>query len=442
MQLRVNHCLIFLIFAFSGISLTSSAQIKASDTLVIVTDTTDLDALFKKARELSFNDNYAQARRICLKILEKKPNYYDVRTFLARTYTWQKNYDMARTELSRVLIEKENDQEALSALFDVEFWTANYEVANDYLKIALSYYPNSEELLLKKAKLQMKLEDKGNAALTLRRILDFNPGNKEALQLMNSLEGKRLNNNFQTSYSVDEFAFGKNPQEFLSAQIGRNFTFGSLTMRINTANKFERRGFQYEVESYARFSKKIYANLFVGYAYDEIFPKEKYGAELYFKLPAGFEYSAGIRHQTFSESSSFYTTSLGNYYKDYWFNFRAYINPKSDSTFQSKSLKNTSLTMIVAARKYFSDGDNYLGIKLSRGKSPDESARIIDGIQVRSYSAGIEAQKSAFGRWVIKVDCSYSREPLRTRGLSGDIEDAFTIYTKRISTGITLKTVF
>ena len=442
MQPRVNYFLIFLIFTLSGLSLRSSAQTKASDTLVIVTDTTDLDALFKKARELSFNDNYSQARRICQKILEKKPNYYDVRTFLARTYTWQKNYDMARTELSRVLIERENDQEALSALFDVEFWSENYEVANDYLKIALSYYPNSEELLLKKAKLQMKLEDKGNAALTLRRILDFNPGNKEALQVMKSLEGTRLNNNFQTCFSVDEFSFGKKPQEFLSAQVGRNFTFGSLTMRINTANKFGKRGFQYEVESYAHFTKNIYANLFVGYAYDAIFPKEKYGAELYFKLPAGFEYSAGIRYQTFTESSSFYTTSLGNYYKDYWFNFRAYINPKTDSTFQSTSLKNTSLTMIVAARKYFGDGDNYLGIKLSRGKSPDESARLEQGIQTRSYSAGIEAQKSAFGRWVIKVDASYSREPLRTSGLSGDASDAFTIYTRRVSTGITLKTVF
>lgn len=431
MQLRVNHFCILLILVLSGFSLKSSAQTKASDTLVIVTDTTDLDALFKKAREFSFNDNYTQARRICQKILEKKPSYYDVRTFLARTYTWQKNYDMARTELSRVLIEKENDQEALSALFDVEFWSENYEVANDYLKIALGYYPNSEELLLKKAKLQVKLEDKGNAALTLRRILDLNPGNKEALQLMNSLEGKRLNNNFQTSYSVDEFSKGKDPQEFLSAQVGRNFTFGSLTMRINTANKFHKRGFQYEVESYAHFTKGIYANLFVGYAYDDIFPKEKYGAELYFKLPAGFEYSAGIRYQKFTESSAFYTTSLGNYFKDYWFNVRAYINPKTDSTFESTSLKNTSLTIIVSARKYFGDGDNYLGIKASRGKSPDESARLDEGIQVRSYSGGLEIQKSAFGRWVIKAEVSIAREPLRKQ-----------IYTQRISTGITLKTVF
>ena len=440
MQRRVNYFFILFSLVLSGFSLQSSAQIKASDTLVVVTDTTDLDVLFKKAREFSYNDNFSQARRICVKILEKKPNYYEVRTFLGRTYTWQKNYDMARTELSRVLIEKENDLDALSALYDVEFWTENYEVANDYLKIALSYYPNSEDLLLKKAKLQMKLDDKGSAAITLRRILDLNPGNKEAIQLMNSLEGKRLNNNFQTSFSVDEFSFGKNPQEFMTAQVGRNFTFGSLTMRINTANKYEKRGFQYEVESYAHFTKSIYANLFVGYAYDDIFPKEKYGAEFYFKLPAGFEYSAGIRYQKYSASSTYYTTSLGNYYKDYWFNFRAFISPKTDETFASASLKNISLTLIASARKYFGDGDNYLGLKASRGKSPDESAKLDQGIQTRSYSGGIEVQKSAFGRWVIKVDCSISKEPLRTTGIN--TENPITIYNNRVTTGITLKTVF
>ena len=111
--------LFFFILFLSGFSLKSSAQTKASDTLVVVTDTTDIDALFKKAREFSYNDNYAQARRICIKILEKKPDYYEVRTFLGRTYAWQKEYDKARTELSRVLIERENDIDALNALFDV-----------------------------------------------------------------------------------------------------------------------------------------------------------------------------------------------------------------------------------------------------------------------------------------------------------------------------------
>lgn len=44
------------------------SQTKNSDTLVVVTDTTNIDALFKKARDFSFDGNNAQARRICQKI--------------------------------------------------------------------------------------------------------------------------------------------------------------------------------------------------------------------------------------------------------------------------------------------------------------------------------------------------------------------------------------
>src|SRR4051812_37179756 len=77
---------------------------KGNDTTVVITDTTNIDALFKKARDLSYSNNNAQARRICQKILEKNPSYYEVRTFIGRTYAWDQLYDNARTELSRVLI--------------------------------------------------------------------------------------------------------------------------------------------------------------------------------------------------------------------------------------------------------------------------------------------------------------------------------------------------
>ena len=431
MQNRVYYYCFFFILFLSGFSLKSSAQTKASDTLVVVTDTTDIDALFKKAREFSYNDNYAQARRICIKILEKKPDYYEVRTFLGRTYAWQKEYDKARTELSRVLIERENDIDALNALFDVEFWSENYEVANDYLKIALSYYPNSEELLLKRAKLQMKLDDKGSAALTLRRILDLNPGNKEAIQLMNSLEGRRLNNNFQSSFVVDEYDKGRAPQILISSQLGRNFTFGSLTMRINLADKFGQRGLQYEVESYAHFTKSIYADISAAFAYDVIFPKERYGAELYFKLPAGFEFSGGIRYQKYTTGATFYTSSLGNYYKNYWFNIRTFISPKRDSTIENISLKTSGITLIASVRNYFGDGDNYIGIRLGHGQSPDERRTLNLAQYTKSYSFSLELQKSAFGRWVMKGEIQYSKENIR--------EDS---YSQRLTTGITVKTVF
>ncbi|MBP7438344.1 MAG: tetratricopeptide repeat protein, partial [Bacteroidia bacterium] len=134
-----------MLLAFGG---KLSAQSKG-DTAIVINERTDIDALFKQAREVSFAGNNLQARRILQRILERKPDYYDVRTFLGRTYAWDRQYDNARTELSRVLIDRENDQDALLALIDVEDWSGNPEVANQYLKLGLSYYPTSEALLMK-----------------------------------------------------------------------------------------------------------------------------------------------------------------------------------------------------------------------------------------------------------------------------------------------------
>ena len=426
----IRFILIPLIFCLLFIE-KAKAQNRASDTTFVISDTTNLDALFKKAREYAFDNNYPQARRICQKILEKKPTYYDVRSFLGRIYAWEKQYDNARTELSRVLIERENDYEALSALYDVEFWTESYSVANDYLKIALGYYPTSEALLIKKARLQIKLEEKSEAALTLRRILDLNPGQKEAINLMNSLEGRKLSNNFQTSLLVDLFA-NRNPRQLFSAELGRNLFFGSLTARFNLADQFNRKGWQYEVESYAHFTHTTYANLLIGFSEVSIFPKFKYIVEIYQKLPAGFECSFGIRHLKFSDVTTIYSGSISNYYKDYYFSVRTFITPR-DSIIREVLTKKTSVSVVANIRTYFGDSDNYFGVRAGTGVSPDESAVSLDvAAFLPSYNVGFEFQKNAFGRWLIKTDMTYAKENIISN----------TVYRKRISTTITLKTVF
>jgi YaiO family outer membrane protein len=401
-----------------------------NDTTVVITDTTNIEALFRRARDMSRDGNYSQARRIFIKILERKPSYYEVRTSLGRTYAWEKQYDNARTELSRVLIEKENDFEALNALFDVEFWTESYSVANDYLKVALGYYPTSEELLLKKAKLQIKMEEKNEAALTLRRILDLNPGQKEAIRIMNSLEGRKLNNNFQTSYVVDLFdnPQRKGPQQQYSAEYGHNFSFGSLTGRVNYGDKFNRQGFQYELESYPHITKSTYLDLLAGYSDVSIYPSQKYLAEIYQKLPAGFEMSFGMRYLKFTNVTTIYSASLSNYFKDYWFSVRTYITPK-DSSAEVRE-KTTAVTILGNIRIYFGDSDNYLGIRGGRGSSADENLNLnIQGYP--TVQAAAEIQRRTFGRWLMKLDFTFARESPR----NGE-------YIQRYSTQITLKTVF
>lgn len=410
-----------------------TAQSRSRDTTFVITERTNLDDAFKQAREIGNEGDYEQARRICHKILERKPDYYDVRTYIGRTYAWEKQYDNARTELSRVLIEKENDIEALSALIDVETWSGNLGIANDYMKLALSLYPTSEELLLKKARLQVRQDDRESAAVTLRKVIDLNPGNKEALNMMITLDAARLNNRIQTSYTVDFFDRDFKPQQLLSAEAGRSFRFGSLIMRGNAADRFGYQGIQYEIESYLRFTKSSYANLLAGFSTSRIFPEQNYGAEIYQRLPAGFELSGGIRYLQYTNATIIYTGSLSNYYKNYWISVRAFVTPQEEDTTSEKSfIEKSSETFFFRMRRYLTDSDHFFGIRVGYGESPDDRRFYRPVVaKLTTWQLGAELQRRAFGRFFVKAEVNYAQEEIR----------ADEVY-QRLTMSVQLKTTF
>ncbi len=431
-----------------------------ADSVIVISDTTDLDDVFKRARNLAYNKDYEKSRRILNAILEKKSDYYDVRSFLARTFAWDQQYNEARTEFSKVLIEKPNFADALSGLIDVEMWTEQFTVANEYLKIALGYFPTSEEFLMKKVKVYQRQQDKLNASLTLRKILELNPGNKEALKVLNESGGLKLNNHIQFGYAVDFFAKKNNPQQLSNVEYGKSFGFGSFNLRGNYADKFGKGGWQSELDAYINFVKGTYVYLNGGYSRVSVFPDYKFGGDLYQKLFGGFEASLGGRYLHFPAGDSIsiytknvtdptkndtikvtknsgtiiYTGYLGNYFRNYWFAVKAYYTPASEFiTKQGKTYnKPASTTIILNIRYYFGDADNYLGIHAGSGQSPDEkSAASINPSTLKTISGGLELQRAAFGRWIVKGDIGYSKE-----------ETQPSIFLQRITLNISLKNIF
>ena len=443
----------------------------ANDGSVVISDTTDLDALFKKARNLAYEKDYTQSRIILKAIIEKKPDYYDVGSFLGRTYAWDQQYNEARTEFSKVLIEKPDFTDALDALIDVEIWTEQFTVANEYIKIALGYYPTSEQFLMKKVKVSMRQQDKLTASLTLRKILELNPGNKDALKMLNETGGLKLNNHVTFGYVVDFFNRQNQPQQLSSLEYGKSFKFASLSVRGNYADKFGKGGWQGELDAYINFVKGTYAYLHGGFSQVSIFPDYKFGGDIYQKLFGGFEMSLGARYLHFDTHDSLrfsigkkmsqpsedsvvyvmknqgtllYTGYLGNYFRNYWFALRAYYTP--ESTLKNRTgtsiKKEASTTLILNVRYYVGDADNYIGIKLGSGRSPDVpsaatldpgtlKANAVKTSTTKSYSGGIELQRAAFGRWLVKGDMGYTKE-----------QSSSDKYLQRITLSISLKNIF
>jgi YaiO family outer membrane protein len=353
-----------------------------------------VDELFQRARETAFAGKREEARAMLLTILERSPDYTDVRIFLARTYAWDGMRTQARKELQAVLAQSPQNEDALNALVDVEMWDDQFAYGLTVVNTALSYYPNSEDLLYKKASILHSLNRPDEAAVVLNQLLTINPSHEKGISLLNELRKERMKYTAGVSYDLDLFSRTFSPAHSLAAQLARANRWGSSIVRLNYAHRFSSNGFQPEIDLYPRIADGIYAYLNYGYSESDLFPQHRVGAEVFSKLPASLEASAGIRYLYFGSTSkvTIYTGSLGWYYKSYWISLRPYITPGEPGTSFS-----TNLTI----RRYFQDADNYIGLTGGYGFSPDDrriqsaAGLSTDGIYIlKSQRLGVAWQKT------------------------------------------------
>ena len=79
-------------------------------------------AHFKTARDLAFNKQRKQAQDTLVNILTKYPNYHDVRTFLATTYSWDGDHKKAKSEFDYVLDKDPKNKEAWQGTIQNQLW--------------------------------------------------------------------------------------------------------------------------------------------------------------------------------------------------------------------------------------------------------------------------------------------------------------------------------
>lgn len=325
-----------------------------------------VDDIFQKAREKAFNGKRDEAREMLLYILNKSPDYDDVRILLGRTYAWDGRREEARQTLRTVLAHSPQNEDACNALTDVEMWDEQYNQALIVADQGLRYYPNAEDLLYKRARILYTLKRPDEALITLNQLLSLNPGHARAAALMADIKRDKLKYTAGVNYSFDVFSRTYDPAQYASIQLARTNAWGSSILRLNYSHRFSTDGIQPEIDLYPRIANGVYAYLNYGYSASSLFPDHRVGAELFASLPHSLEASAGIRYLYFGHDSkvNIYTGSIGWYVKNYWFSLRPYITPDEET--------GTSVSATVFARRYFEDRDNYLGLSGGAGFSPDD----------------------------------------------------------------------
>ena len=322
------------------------------------------DELFQNARKLAFDDkNYIGAIALTKKALIISPDYADIRIFLGRIYTYSDKPDSARVAFKEVLAKNPGHEDASLAYGYMEFWNNNSEQALIITSGGLKFHENSEGLLLLKAKILNDLKRNKEANTTLTSLLNLNPDLSEARALLDRIRDSDSKNKISLGY--DYVHFDKqfdDPWHLASIDYTRQTGIGSVTGRVNFANRFKTSGTQFELDAYPRISNTFYTYLSGGYSSADIFPKYRAGFSLYANLPSAFEADAGFRMFNFGSKTWIYTLAVGKYYKSYWFSLRTYLTPSSNSVSQS---------LLLNTRYYFGGADDYISFSIGTGLSPD-----------------------------------------------------------------------
>ena len=370
---------------------------------------------FDEARNYAFNGEREKARDICRQILAEGFNS-DVALLMGRTYAWDGMYDSARVVLQEVLVQRPKNMEAYDALSDVEFWADNNAQAIEYCNAALKLEPESPKFAMKKARILYSDEQYDEAVDVLETYLHENPGEPDFLLKLKEYRLDAMKNKIRVVYTYDSFDsdFNRDPWHFLALSYGRKTKLGSVIARLNYANRFDSNGLQFEVDAYPKIGENNYAYVNYGYSSDALFPGNRFGFELYHNFPKAWEGSIGMRYLDFSSSGvDIYTATLGKYVGNYWISLRSYVTPDTDGT---------SVSGALSVRRYFADSENYLGLKLSYGVSPDDNRKPIDtekNLTLKTRSVRAEYNRLIKKIWIVSAGFNVGSEQLEPGNYSG-----------------------
>ncbi|MDD8018309.1 MAG: YaiO family outer membrane beta-barrel protein [Bacteroidota bacterium] len=332
----------------------------------LVFDELTSDELFFIARDKAFNGQRDSARILLKMALQKSPAYDDIRVFLARTYAWDGMRNEARNEISSVLSRNSSNKEALSVAIDIELWDDKPTAALELSIGALRHFPNDEEFLLKKAKSLKDLGRDDEALITLSILEEINPSNPDVQKMRETIKSTMIMQGASVNETYDYYSNTYDAAHLVYLQYNRSTFLGSFIGRMNYGRRFQKDGLQFELDAYPRIVSGVYGYLNYGYSGASIFPKQRLGAEAFFKLPSSFEASIGMRYLFFGGTSdvTMYTGTVGYYYKDYWFSLRPFITPSNVSFSRSLSF--------TARYYYMGIAEEYISAKIGAGFSPDE----------------------------------------------------------------------
>ena len=364
------------------------------------------------ARKLALTGHRAEALQRLSVYLDSHATDTDARNLYGVVMSWEGRYDEARAQLQAVLERNPNNTDTLQALINLEMWSGREEAAEALARRALTDNGTTVPMLLSQARALNAMSRVAEAHGVVERALSIEPGNEDALRMNTRLEDRLRHWRASTSFNSSWFSDGRTPWHETQTSIAREGTpVGSMIMRVSHAERFGYNDNQFEVEAYPSIRPGTYAYASVAIApAAELYPVYRVAGDVYRSLGRGFEGSVGIRRLGFTTPVNIYVTTLTKYRGNWMLTGRAFFVP--DQTEGSRSFH-------ASVRRYFSDGETYIGARYGHGFSRQEVLSLNDFVALRSHTVAAEANIVLDRRWNLSVSASTSTEDRAERTALG-----------------------
>ena len=271
------------------------------------------------------------------------------------------------------------------------FTDKNYPKAITLAQNVLSQIPDYTEVQIFLARVYFWNRQIDQALREVRKLETKYPDNEEVAQLKRNIKAQNVKNRIWLAYDYVYFNRGYNdalhkaPWHLLSAQYIRFTDRGPVMARFNYAHRFSQNGGQVEVEAYPRLSKNLYSYVEMGVSPNfPVFPKFRTGGSLYAILPKQFEVEGGLRYLQFNSPNLIYVLGLSKYQGNFFLNTRSFFAQNGTNSYN------------FTGRYYLGNADEFVGLTVGTGVSPDESQRniLIDNdTKLKAYRLIIEYRR-------------------------------------------------
>lgn len=384
----------FLCLFALGLNFSSYAQ-----------DTFDPDILYQEARKLILDGKREEGRAILHKVLGKYPTYSDVLILMGRSFSWDGKYDSAAVYFEKALAASPKYEDVYVGYIDDLFWEGDYEKAGKIINQGLEQIgPNSIALKYRKSRLLNYQENYKEALDLAKEVFQADPKMEGLLTYIRNLQRLTRVNAVGATYDYDSFMGAISPWNTYSVY-GRTRTqfTGALIARVTHSQRFDDSGTQAELDAFPSLGKNSYGYFNLGYSGASFFPTFRFGTSIFWNLPKAYELELGYRYLQFSEVTHIITGSVGKYVSNWWFNFRLNFIPGTEGSSTSGNLQ---------ARYYFSGPEDFVGLQVSTGVSPDEESRDFQSQLLNSYRVRLGYQHLWTDRWMGFGFVGYSRDEI------------------------------